>query len=105
MKCAALVKIGIPVERNHIKAAENIHIQKVRGKKSLEEKQEENIRKGRPRNAGLPWTDELRKEVAGMFKSGKSIKELAQYFERTEGAIVSELVRQGLINPEMNPFR
>ncbi|MBW1996810.1 MAG: hypothetical protein JRJ29_02470 [Deltaproteobacteria bacterium] len=86
-------------------AAEQIHIQRPAGKKSTEEKQQENIRKGRPRNAGLPWTEDLRKQVAEMFRSGKSIKELANYFERTEGAIVSELVRQDLIKPEMNTYR
>jgi hypothetical protein len=53
----------------------------------------------------LPWTDELKKEVANMFKSGATIKEMAKHFERTEGAIVSELVRQELIKPEMNTFR
>jgi hypothetical protein len=32
-----------------------------------------------------------------MFNEGKPIKQLAKAFERTEGAIFSELIRQGLI--------
>ena len=51
----------------------------------------------RPANAGRPWTEELRQEVAELFRQGKSIAELAQHFGRTRGAISSELVRQGVI--------
>ncbi|MEX2525392.1 MAG: hypothetical protein WD750_10570 [Gammaproteobacteria bacterium] len=66
-------------------------------KKTLEEKQQENIAAGRPRNAGFPWTDSLKKELAEKFESGVCLDELAQYFERTKGAIISELVKQGLV--------
>ena len=51
----------------------------------------------RPANAGRPWSEELRQEVAKLFRQGKSIAELAQHFGRTRGAISSELVRQGVI--------
>ena len=51
----------------------------------------------RPTNAGRPWTEELKHEVAGLFNQGKSIAELAQHFGRSKGAISSELVRQGVI--------
>lgn len=67
-------------------------------KQSLEEKQQENLDSGRPRNAGLPWSDDLRAEVASRYQSGTTIDELATHFERTRGAIVSELERQGLID-------
>lgn len=67
-------------------------------KKSPEEKQQENLESGRPRNAGLPWTDELRAEAASRYQGGADIDELATHFERTRGAIVSELERQGLID-------
>ncbi len=66
-------------------------------KKTVEQKQQDNIDSGRPKNAGLSWTDELRTEVASKFHSGASIDELSEYFERTKGAIVSELMKQGLI--------
>ena len=67
-------------------------------KLSTREKQAQNIANGKPRNAGLPWTDELRREVASKFQSHMSVPDLAEYFERTEGAISSELTRQGLID-------
>jgi hypothetical protein len=67
-------------------------------KKTVEQKQQENLDSGKPRNAGLPWTDDLREEVADKFQSGVSISELSRYFERTKGAIVSELTKQGLID-------
>ena len=67
-------------------------------KKTVEQKQQENLYSGKPRNSGLPWTDDLKKEVADKFRSGVSIPELSRYFERTKGAIVSELTKQGLID-------
>ena len=67
-------------------------------KKSPEEKMEENLAAGRPRNAGLPWTDDLRAELAEKFHSGMALGELARQFERTNGAILSELARQGLVD-------
>jgi hypothetical protein len=69
-------------------------------KKTIEQKQQENIDSGRPRKAGLPWTDELKTEVASKFQSGTSVPELSRYLERTKGAIVSELMRQGLIESD-----
>ena len=63
-----------------------------------EQRQNDNVENGRPRNAGLPWTTELREEAAAKFKKGSSVDELAESFERTSGAITSELVRQGLID-------
>lgn len=67
-------------------------------KKTLAQQQEDNLAAGRPRNAGLPWTDELKAEVAKRFETGTPLSELAQRFERTRGAILSELKRQGLID-------
>jgi len=67
-------------------------------RKSPEEKMEENLAAGRPRNAGLPWTDDLRVELAEKFQGGTTLQELARHFERTNGAILSELARQGLVD-------
>jgi hypothetical protein len=67
-------------------------------KKSPEEKMEENLAAGRPRNAGLPWTDDLRAELAKKFQDGMALRDLALHFERTNGAILSELARQGLVD-------
>lgn len=68
--------------------------------KSIEERRRENLHVGRPRNAGLPWTEEDRATTASQFKAGKTIEELADTLERSRGAIHAELVRQGLVSPE-----
>ena len=78
----------------------SVRVPKKRVKQSMEEKQAQNMASGRPRNAGLPWTGELKEEVATMFKNGRSIDELAEYFERTSGAILSQLMHQELIDEE-----
>ena len=67
-------------------------------RRTAEQRQNDNIENGKPRNAGLPWTTELREEAAAKFKKGSSVNELAESFERTPGAITSELVKQGLID-------
>ena len=67
-------------------------------RKTPEERQQENIKNGRPKNAGLPWTAELRADVAAKFQEGNSVEKLAKDFERTQGAITSELVKQGLVD-------
>ena len=75
----------------------NVRFPKKEGKKSIEEKQAQNLMEGKPKNAGIAWTEELKKEICQLFEGGKLITELAEYFERTEGAIRSELVHQGKI--------
>ena len=67
---------------------------------SLDERRRENVDLGRPKNYGLPWTEEARAQVATAFQDGQTIAELAAAFERTHGAIQAELVRQGLAEPE-----
>lgn len=66
-------------------------------RRTPEQRQNDNLENGRPRNAGLPWTTELRAEAAAKFKQGSSVNELAEIFERSNAAITSELVKQGLI--------
>ncbi len=66
-------------------------------KKTPEQKQAENIESGLPKNAGLPWTDEQRSDLASQFSSGQEIRVLAEIHGRTNGAITSELKKQGLI--------
>ena len=68
--------------------------------RSPAERQADNIDKGLPRNAGMPWTEDMRRELAENFQSGKSPAELAAGLERTNGSIVSELRKQGLITEE-----
>ena len=65
-----------------------------------DERRQENLELGRPRNYGLPWTEDLRAQVAKDFEKGKPVEELAVTLERTQGAIRAELIRQGLLAPE-----
>ncbi|TMN40705.1 hypothetical protein CWB89_00215 [Pseudoalteromonas piscicida] len=68
-----------------------------KSKKSVEQKQQENISKGLPKNAGLPWTEEERERLIHSFNANISIGELSNIHGRTSGAITSELKKQGLI--------
>ncbi|MFC1798388.1 hypothetical protein ACFLZL_01095 [Thermodesulfobacteriota bacterium] len=69
-------------------------------RKTIEERKEENRRNGRPLNAGLPWGDDARQHVASKFNSGVSIEKMATEFERTPGAVIAELKRQGIITED-----
>ena len=66
-------------------------------KKTKAQKQEENQARGLPKNAGLPWTEQGRAELIEQFKAGAQIHQLAELHERTQGSIVAELKKQGLI--------
>ncbi len=55
----------------------------------------ENIRT-KHKDAYKPWTIELDKELEIMCCEGKSIKNLAKYFGRTNGAITSRITKLGL---------
>jgi len=83
--------------RSLFTVANNVSFAKKHGKTTSEEMQAQNLANGKPKNAGLAWTKELKQEVAQLFEQGKSTKELAKYFERTDGSIRSELKHQGLI--------
>jgi hypothetical protein len=69
-------------------------------KMSADERRRQNLDLGRPRNAGLPWTEEERALVASGFQDGKKTEELATTVERSRGAIHAELIRQGLVSPD-----
>lgn len=66
-------------------------------KQTIEEKQAENIAKGKPKNAGLPWTDEQRLLLTQHFSAEKPIEQIAEIHERTNTAIVSELKKLNLV--------
>ena len=71
-----------------------------KNKKTAEEKQAENKSKGLPKNTGLPWTKEVKAELASLYKAGRNPANLAQKFERSKYAILLELKKQGLISEE-----
>ncbi|MEC4725999.1 hypothetical protein HWQ46_10615 [Shewanella sp. D64] len=66
-------------------------------KKTIEQKQSENVGNGFPENAGLPWTKEQRDELASQFEADERVPNLAKTHGRTKNAITSELKKQGLI--------
>ncbi|TKB45950.1 hypothetical protein [Thalassotalea mangrovi] len=68
-----------------------------------EQIKQKNIDKGLPINCGMPWTPELRQQLAEQFRQGLSVKDLANKFQRTNGSINAELKRQGLINDTSLP--
>ena len=74
----------------------SVRVPKKQIKQSTEEKQTQNVASGRPKNAGLPWTEELKEEVAIMFTSGTSIDELAKYFLITTQAKRNLSSRSGI---------
>ncbi len=63
-----------------------------------EKKEEMQQRASRlPRNAGKPWSSVEDNNLAADFDSGIRVKELAQKYQRTRGAIQSRLARLGKI--------
>ena len=68
-----------------------------RSARSIEARQQENIRAGRPRNAGLPWNEASRAKLASSYRATTDVDQLSRDFERSRGAVISELVRQGLV--------
>jgi hypothetical protein len=75
------------------------HAHVPKSKMSPDERRQQNVELGRPRNAGLPWSHEDRELVASRFRDGTTMEELAGALERSRTAIYAELVRQGLVDP------
>lgn len=69
-------------------------------KKSLEEKQQENISKGLPKNYGLPWTDETVKYVISQYQTNTSIDVIAQEVARKPSSIIGLLKKKEVITEE-----
>ena len=70
-------------------------------RKSIEERRQQNLDIGRPRNSGLPWTEEDRAIVRSGFQEGKTIEKLAAELDRSTSAIVAEVIRQDLVPPDL----
>ncbi len=69
-------------------------------KRTLEQRQADNLEKGYPRNANMPWTEALKEDLAEQFNAAINANELAVKFERSYGSIVAQLKFQGLITEE-----
>lgn len=71
-----------------------------KAKKSLEEKQQENLSQGRPMNYGLPWLDTDVNWAVQVFQQGMAIDAIAQQLARKPSSIISLLKKQGIISEE-----
>ena len=66
--------------------------------KALERtKKWENRLRQLPSNAGKAWADEEDQRLIIAFDSGKTTKQLAEEYERTEGSIKARLVKHGKV--------
>lgn len=64
------------------------------------ERQQDNIKKGLPKNCGMLWTDGSKEQLEQAFNNGASFESLASTLERTIGSIKAQLQKQGLISEE-----
>lgn len=69
-------------------------------KKTLEEKQQENISKGLPKNYGLPWSEETVEYVISQYNANSSIDVIAQVIARKPSSIVGLLKKKEVITEE-----
>lgn len=70
-------------------------------KKTIEEKQKENIEKGLPKNYGLPWEEADIQKVISYYQSDVQVDVIANEFSRKPSSIVSLLKKHGAITEEM----
>lgn len=70
-------------------------------KKTVEQKQQENIEKGLPQNYGLPWEDSDVQVVINAYRSDVSLSEIAHQQCRKPSSIISLLKKHGAITEEM----
>ncbi|OJI53865.1 hypothetical protein [Vibrio vulnificus] len=66
-------------------------------KRSLEEKQRENVEKGLPKNHGLPWTDESVEYVINQYHANASIDVIALDVARKPNSIIGLLKKKEVI--------
>ena len=81
------------IQVEEVETEEEIDLEKeleVLFKKSDYEVRKESIKK-KHKAAYQPWTPQLEEELTQLFCEGKSIKEMADHFQRTRGAIISRI--------------
>lgn len=69
-------------------------------KKSVEEKQQDNIAKGLPKNYGLPWTEDIVDYVIRQFNANVAIEAIAQEIARKPTSIIGLLKKKNIITEE-----
>lgn len=70
-------------------------------RKTVEERRQLNLDVGRPGNSGLPWTEDDRALLKSGFREGMTVENLAAKLERSQSAIVAEVIRQDLVPPNL----
>lgn len=81
-----------------IKSTKRKKATKVQQEDKIVLRQQRNKADGKPKNSGLKWTLEDKIKVKSMFKQNIDITKIAHKLERTEGAILGELVKSEVIN-------
>lgn len=66
-------------------------------KQETEDKQAKNKANGLPKNAGVRWTDEEKKQLVDNYNSKISIEDISKLHGRTDGAIIVALAKLGII--------
>ena len=87
---------GEVLEKDHI--CQNVQISNILKEafKALKKERNNNKKKkNAPKNAGKKWTSEEDEKLLAMFNDKYTIKEIAEYFERTSGSIRSRLLDFG----------
>jgi len=72
-----------------------------KSKKTIEEKQQENLEKGLPKNYGLPWEDSEIQKVIEAYQTDVKIDVIAREHSRKPSSIVSLLKKHGAITEEV----
>lgn len=70
-------------------------------KKTIEQKQQENLEQGLPKNYGLPWGESDVQKVISNYQDGIQVDAIANEFARKPSSIVSLLQKHGSITEEM----
>ena len=70
-------------------------------KKTIEQKQQENLEKGLPKNYGLPWAESDVKRVISSYQDDIQVDVIALEFARKPSSIVGLLQKHGVITEEV----
>lgn len=69
-------------------------------KRTVKQRQADNVRSGMPRNYGMPWPQEMLDELLAQYQASVSTADLASQYERSEASIIAQLIRLGAISPD-----
>jgi len=70
-------------------------------KKTIEQKQQDNIDKGLPKNFGLPWNDSDVQLVISNYNTNVSIEVIANQMARKASSIIGLLRKHGVISEDL----